>query len=66
VERLRQVWGSTFGECKCYCIKLKDIDAAVVRTERSRYPPELIEIIAPAKLRALGPEDGDSVEIILL
>jgi riboflavin kinase len=58
--------GRTFGECKCYRIKLNGIEAAVVRPERSRYPPELIEVIAPVKLRALGLEDGDTVEIILL
>ncbi len=58
--------GRSFGKCKCYPIKLISIDAAVVRPERSRYPPELIEVIAPVKLRALGLEDGDTVEIILL
>jgi riboflavin kinase, archaea type len=58
--------GRSFGECKCYRIKLNGIDAAVVRPERSRYPPELIEVISPVKLRALGLEDGDPVEIILL
>ncbi|MGB5099833.1 MAG: DUF120 domain-containing protein [Methanothrix sp.] len=59
--------GRSFGECKCYRIKLNGIDAAVVRPERSRYPPELIEVIAPVPLRrALGLEDGDLVEVILL
>ena len=58
--------GKSFGECKCYRIKLNGIEAAVVRPERSRYPPELIEIIAPVKLRALGLEDGDPVEVIFL
>ena len=58
--------GKSFGECKCYRIKLNGIEAAVVRPEKSRYPPELIEIIAPVKLRALGLEDGDPVEVILL
>jgi riboflavin kinase len=58
--------GKSFGECKCYRIKLNGIEAAVVRPEKSRYPPELIEIVAPVKLRALGLEDGDPVEVILL
>jgi riboflavin kinase len=58
--------GKSFGECKCYTIKLNGMQAAVVRPERSRYPPELIEIIAPLKLRELGLEDGDPVEIILI
>jgi len=59
--------GRSFGECKCYRIKLNGIDAAVVRPERSRYPPELIEIIAPVQLRqAFGLGEGDPVEVILL
>jgi len=59
--------GRTFGECKCYRIKLNGIEAAVVRPERSRYPPELIEVIAPVQLRrALRLEDSDPVEVILL
>jgi riboflavin kinase len=55
--------GKSFAECKCYRIKLNGIEAAVVRPEKSRYPPELIEIIAPVKLRALGLEDGDPFRI---
>jgi riboflavin kinase len=59
--------GKSFGECKCYTIKLNGMQAAVVRPERSRYPQELIEIIAPVHLRrTLGLEDGDPVEIILI
>jgi len=34
--------GSTFGDCRCYPFKLNGMQAAVVRPERSRYPPELI------------------------
>jgi len=55
--------GRTFGQCRCCRIKLNGIEAAVVRPERSRSPPELIEVIAPVKLRALGLDDGDTVEI---
>ena len=59
--------GRSFGECKCYRIKLNGIEAAVVRPERSRYPADLIEVIAPVQLRrALGMEDGDPVEVILI
>ena len=59
--------GQSFGECRCYRIKQNGIDAAAVRPERSRYPPELIEVIAPVQLReALGLKDGDPVEVILL
>ena len=59
--------GRNFGQCKCYRIKLNGIEAAVVRPERSRYPADLIEVIAPVQLRlALGLEDGDPVEVILI
>ena len=62
-----QVGGQSFGECKCYRIKLNGIEAAVVRPERSRYPADLIEVIAPVQLRlALGLEEGDPVEVILI
>jgi riboflavin kinase, archaea type len=58
--------GRSYGECKCYRIKLNDIGAAVVRPERSLYPAKLIEVIAPVKLRAMGLKDGDPVEVVLL
>ena len=58
--------GRTFGKCRCYRIQLNGFQAAVVRPEKSRYPPELIEVIAPLKLRALGLKDGDVVDIVLL
>jgi riboflavin kinase, archaea type len=57
--------GRSFGECRCCRIKLNGMQAVVVRPERSRYPPELIEVIAPVKLRALGLDDGDTVEIVV-
>jgi len=57
--------GRSFGECECYRITLNGVQAAIVRPEKSRYPPEIIEIIAPVRLRALGLKDGDLVEIIL-
>jgi riboflavin kinase, archaea type len=56
----------TFGECRCYKIKLNGIGAVVVRPERSDYPDDLIEVIAPVNLRkALVLEDGDRVEVTL-
>lgn len=56
--------GRTFGECRCYPIKLNGMQAAVVRPDKSRYPPELIEIIALVQLRrALGLEDVDPFRI---
>jgi riboflavin kinase, archaea type len=57
----------TFGECRCYKIKLNGIEAAVVRPERSDYPHDLIEVIARVNLRkALVIEDEDLVEVTLL
>jgi riboflavin kinase, archaea type len=57
----------TFGECRCYKIKLNGIDAAVVKPERSDYPADLIEVIASVNLRkALVLGEGDLVEITLL
>lgn len=59
--------GRAFGACKCHRILLNGIAAAAVRPERSRYPPELIEVIAPMQLRlALGLKDGDAVDVVLL
>jgi riboflavin kinase len=58
--------GKSFGGCKCYRIKLNEIQAAVVRPERSSYPAELIEVIAPVRLRAPGLDEGDPVEVIVL
>ncbi|HPS92319.1 MAG TPA: DUF120 domain-containing protein, partial [Methanothrix sp.] len=59
--------GRTFGACRCHRILLNGIAAAAVRPEKSRYPLELIEVIAPVQLRlALGLKDGDSVELALI
>jgi len=58
--------GRTFGECKCYRIAVNGIEAAVVRPERSNYPANLIEVLAPVRLRdVLRLADGDPVEVIL-
>lgn len=54
-----------FGGCKCYLVKISDIKGAIVRPERSNYPPDLIEVIAPVHLRkALNLKDGDELELI--
>lgn len=56
----------TFGGCKCYRVMIGDIMGAIVRPERSNYPPDLIEVIAPVNLRkALNLKDGDELEMIL-
>jgi riboflavin kinase, archaea type len=54
----------TFGGGKCYSVNVGAIEAAVVSPERTHYPPDLIEIIAPVKLRdILNLKDGDRVVI---
>jgi len=54
----------TFGGGKCYPIVIGGIEAAVVVPERTHYPSDLIEIIAPVKLRdALKLNDGDRVVV---
>ena len=58
--------GRTFGKCKCYKIKVNGIEAAIIRPDRSNYPADLIEVIAPVHLReALGLADRDTVEMTL-
>lgn len=54
----------TFGGGKCYPVIIGGIEAAVVAPERTHYPSDLIEIIAPVKLRdVLQLNDGDRVVI---
>jgi len=56
----------TFGGCKCYKIKLNGLEGAIIRPDRSSYPPDLVEVISPLRLRdALKLEDGDTVELTL-
>jgi riboflavin kinase len=56
----------TFGGCRCYRVMIGDIKGAIVRPERSRYPPDLVEVIAPVQLRkALNLKDGDELELIM-
>ena len=54
----------TFGGGKCYSVNVGGIEAAVVAPERTHYPSDLIEIIAPVKLRdTLNLKDGDRIVI---
>lgn len=56
----------TYGGGKCYPVKIDGTEAAVVVPERTHYPADLIEVIAPVKLRdVLDLEDGDHVKIII-
>jgi riboflavin kinase len=56
----------TFGGCKCYRVMIGDIKGAIVRPERSNYPLDLVEVIAPVHLRkTLNLKDGDELEMDL-
>ena len=56
----------TFGGCKCYKVMIGDIKGAIVRPERTSYPLDIVEVIAPVHLRnALNLKDGDELEMIL-
>lgn len=56
----------TFGGGNCYPVVVGGIEAAIVAPERTHYPSDLIEIIAPVKLRdALELNDGDRVVVQL-
>ncbi len=56
----------TFGECRCYPVKINGIKGAIVRPERSSYPANLVEVIAPVNLRkTFSLSDGDEVEVML-
>ncbi|WP_292470102.1 winged helix-turn-helix domain-containing protein/riboflavin kinase [Methanolobus sp.] len=56
----------SFGGGKCYPIEIEGIKSAVIIPDRTHYPADLLEIIAPLKLReALGISDGDEVKIVV-
>jgi len=58
--------GRSFGGCRCLPAEVGGVRGAVVRPERTGYPPDLLELIAPVNLReALGLSDGDEVEVVL-
>ncbi|MCX9009760.1 MAG: winged helix-turn-helix domain-containing protein/riboflavin kinase [Candidatus Methanoperedens sp.] len=54
----------TFGSGSCFNIRINDIDGAVIVPERTHYPEDIIEIIAPVNLRKyLNISDGSVVEV---
>jgi riboflavin kinase, archaea type len=56
----------TFGKCRCYKIIIQGIEAAIIRPDRSNYPADLVEVIAPVRLREkLCLFDGDTVELTI-
>ncbi len=57
----------TFGEVKAFRCRVDGVEGAVVIPKRTHYPSEILEIIAPVKLRdKLGLKDGDVVEVEVL
>ncbi|WP_319508960.1 winged helix-turn-helix domain-containing protein/riboflavin kinase [uncultured Methanolobus sp.] len=56
----------SFGGGKCYPIEIEGIKGAVIIPDRTHYPADLLEIIAPVKLREmLGISDDDEVKIVV-
>ncbi len=54
----------TFGNGSCFNIMIKDITGAVVVPERTHYPEDIIEIIAPVNLRDyFNLKDGSTVNV---
>lgn len=54
----------TFGTGSCFNIMIMDIKGAVIVPERTHYPEDIIEIIAPVNLRTyLNLVDGSTVEV---
>jgi riboflavin kinase len=53
-----------YGSVKAFRATIQNIGCAVILPERTHHPPEMVEVIAPVRLRdALGLKDGDLVEI---
>ena len=54
----------TFGSGSCFGVRIADVRGAVIVPERTHYPEDIIEIIAPVNLRKhLDLSDGCSVEV---
>ena len=57
----------TFGNGSCFDVMIEDIRGAVIVPERTHYPEDIIEIIAPVNLREyLKVRDGSNVEVEIL
>ena len=56
----------TFGAVRCYPALVGDVPAVIIRPERTHYPDDVLEVIAPENLRQrLGLKDGDLIEMEL-
>lgn len=54
----------TFGKGSCFRVRILDIEGAVITPERTHYPEDVIEIIAPVNLREhLGIKDGTNINV---
>lgn len=54
----------TFGKGSCFRVRIADIEGAVITPERTHYPEDIIEIIAPVNLRNyLDLKDGHNVNV---
>jgi len=54
----------TFGSGSCFNVMIDDVKGAVIVPERTHYPEDIIEIIAPVNLREhLNIRDGSAVEV---
>ncbi|MBN2109909.1 MAG: DUF120 domain-containing protein [Methanosarcinaceae archaeon] len=56
----------SYGGVKCYPVEIEGIKGAVIVPDRTHYPADLLEIIAPVKLREIpGLSDGDEVRVVI-
>jgi len=54
----------TYGSIKCYKVKIKDTEGAIIIPERATHDPEIIELIAPVYLRGYyNLKDNDILEV---
>ncbi len=54
----------TFGDVKAFRCRVNGVEGAIVLPQRTHYPKDVLEVIAPVKLReVLNLEDGDWVEV---
>jgi riboflavin kinase len=54
----------TYGAVKAFRARIRGVEGAVVMPERTHHPTDVIEVVAPVKLRdVLGLKDGDRIEI---
>ena len=60
----RVVNGVEYGWVRCLPARIRGIEAAVLIIEKTVHGPDVVEVVAPVRLRdALGLKDGDVVEV---